>query len=105
MRHYYHLLLCREDWRNREKQNYQGHHKKAGFFHLAEFQNGFYCFLFKKMLSSIPMLLIIIFVRVGKHSNSHSQMFFKTGVPKFLNIHMRTPVLESPFNKVVGLKT
>ena len=93
------------DWRNREKQNYQGHHKKAGFFHLAEFQNGFYCFVFEKMLSSIPMLVIMLFARLGKRSNSHSQMCFKTGVPKFLNIHRKTPVRESLFNKVVGLKT
>ena len=37
------------------------------------------CFVFEKMSSSIHMVLML-FIHVGKRSNSRLQMFFKTGV-------------------------
>ena len=40
-----------------------------------------------------------------KSLSNHSQMFFKIGVIKiFCKIHRKTPVLESLFDKVAGLK-
>ena len=54
----------------------------SNFFHLAEFQNGFFCFIFEKMSSSVPMLLVMLFAHVGKLSNSRSQVFFKTSLLK-----------------------
>ena len=87
--------------------------KRQVFFHLAEFQNGFLCFVFfNGFLSSLPMLLIIFFSHVGKRSNSCSQMvFFTTGVLKNFAIftgkrlYWKTPVLSkfsiSPcFNRI-----
>ena len=56
--------------------------KRYVFFHLTEFWNGFICFVFEKMSSSHPMLLVKLCVHVGKRSNSRSQMFFKIGVLK-----------------------
>ena len=44
------------------------------------------------------MLLVMLFVHVGKHSNSRSQMFVNTGVLKSFTM------LEFLFNKVAGLK-
>ena len=40
----------------------------------------FFCFVFGKMLSSLPMLLVMLFAHVGKSSSSRLQMFFKTCV-------------------------
>ena len=64
------------------------------------------CFVFEKMSTSFHMLLIMLFIHVEKRSNSRSQMLFKTGVLKSfaIQIHRKTPVLESLFNKVTGLK-
>ena len=43
--------------------------------------------------------------KLKRHRDSCSQMFFKTGVLKNLEIsHRKTPVSESIFNKVAGLK-
>ena len=73
-------------WRNREKRNYQ-EHEKASFFYLADFYNGFYS-IFGKTSYSLPMWLvtIMLFVPVGKRSNSRSQMFDKIGALKNLPI-------------------
>ena len=38
--------------------------------------------VFEKMSSLLPMLLVLLFIHVGKRSNSLSQMFFKTGALK-----------------------
>ena len=54
------------------------------------------------MSSSLHMLLVMLFIHVGKRSNNRSQVFLKRGVLK--NIHWKTPVLESLFNKVTRLK-
>ena len=35
--------------------------KRQVFFHLAEFQNGIFCFVFGKTSSSLPMQLVVIF--------------------------------------------
>ena len=88
-------------WRNREKRNDQEHYEKASFFHLAGFKNGFFCFVFEKMenvfFTSCVMLLDMLVVHVKKPRwNSRSQMFFK--------VQRKTPVFESLFNKVAGLK-
>ena len=61
-------------YRNREKQNDQEHHKKFSLSWLS-FRKVF--FLFEKMSSSLPMLLVMLFVHVGKLSNNRLQMFFK----------------------------
>ena len=45
-----------------------------------------FCFVFEKMSSSLPMLLVMLLAHVGKRSNSRSQMFFKTGVLKYFAI-------------------
>ena len=50
------------------------------FFILLNFEQ--LLFFFKEMSSSIPMLLVILFAHVGKCSNSRSQIFFKTSVPR-----------------------
>ena len=65
-------------WRYKEKRNDQEHHEKVSFFHLAKFWMVF--FLFEKMSSSIPMLLVMLLAHVGKGLNSRPQMFSKTGV-------------------------
>ena len=44
----------------------------------------FFCFVFEKMYPSLPMLVVMLFIHVGKCSNNRSQMFFKTGVIKKL---------------------
>ena len=54
-------------WRNREKRNDQEQHEKANFV---------------KMSLSLPMLLVMLFVHIGKRWNSYSMMFFKIGVLK-----------------------
>ena len=42
-----------------------------------------------------------LFVLVGKHLNSRSQMFYKADALKnFCYIHRKTPVLEILFNKL-----
>ena len=69
-------------WRNREKLNDQEHHEKASFFHLALDLEWFCCFIFEKVSSSLPMLLVMLVADVAKGSNSRSQMFFKTDVLK-----------------------
>ena len=37
---------------------------------------------FEKMSSSLHMVLVMLFIHVGKRSNSRSQMFFETGALK-----------------------
>ena len=110
--HYYHHLLCRENtawvmqWRHREKQNDQDCHEKASSFHLAKFWMIFYCFIFEKMSSSIPILLAMLFTHVGKISNSRWQMFSKTGVLKnFAIFTVQKLFLKPLFDKVSVLKT
>ena len=44
--------------------------------------------------------------RERNYKSSRSQIFFKIGLLKnFANFTGKAPVLESPFNKVAGLKT
>ena len=72
------------------------------------------------MSSSLPMLLVMLFVHVGKRSNNHSQMFFQIGTLKNnekynehvlyneavrKNFVIFTPVFESLFNRVARRKT
>ena len=58
------------------------------------------------MSSSIPMLLVMLLAHVGKDSNSRSQMFLKTGLPKDFHrdIHRKKTVLKLLSDKVSGLK-
>ena len=63
--------------RYRGNRKDQEHHEKVSFFHLAKFWMFF--FVFEKVTSSIPMLLVMLLAHVGKGSNSRSQMFSKTG--------------------------
>ena len=88
--HYNHFLLCKENaawdmqWRYREKWIDQEHHEKLSFLNLAKFWMiiFLFCFFYEKMLTSIPMLLVVILAHVRKRSNSCSQMFSKTDVLK-----------------------
>ena len=90
--HYYHFLLCRANaawdmhWRNREKRNDQEHHEKASFFSSSWVLEWFFCFVFEKMSSSHPMLLVMLLAHIGKRANSRSQMSFKTNVLKYFAI-------------------
>ena len=68
-------------WRYKEKRSDQEHHEKVSFFHLAKFRM-FFVFVFEKISSSIPMLLVMLLAHVGKGSNSRSQMFSKKGALK-----------------------
>ena len=68
-------------WRYREKRNDQEHHDNVSFFTQLNFD--FVClFVFEKMLSSIPMFLVMLLAHVAKRSNSRSQMFSKICVLK-----------------------
>ena len=66
----------------REKRNDQ-EHGKASFFIYLSFRIAFY-FVFEKAPDSLPMWLVttVLFVPVGKHSNSLSQIFCKTDAHK-----------------------
>ena len=59
-------------WRNRKKRNDQEHHERVSFFHLGEFKNVFFCFVFEKISSLLPIMLVTLFGHVGKRSNSCS---------------------------------
>ena len=84
--------------RNREKRNDIEHHEKASFFYLAEFQNVFFSlFLFWNLFSSLHMLLVMLFIHVGKRSNGRSLMFFKTGVLKNVAMYLRKHLCWSLF--------
>ena len=86
-------------WRKKEKRNHKEHHKKASFFHIAEFSNGFFfCFIFEKTYSSLPML----FVHIGKSSSetlrsSGSQMFFKIFVLKNFSMFAKSTYVRVSF--------
>ena len=82
-------------WRNREKRNDQEHHVKASFFHLAD-KTFFLHFHLLVILFFIQFLLLVLFAHVSKHSNSRSQVFFKTGVLK------NFAILYSQENTCVG---
>ena len=58
--------------------------KKQVFFHLPEFYNSF--FVFEKISYSLPMWLVttVLFVPVGKRSNSRPLMFCKIDALKNL---------------------
>ena len=71
-------------WRKREKLNYQ-EHEKTSFFRLPEFQNSFFSLLLRKLFTSY-MACYYLVIRVGKHSNSRSPMFYKTDALKNLAI-------------------
>ena len=84
-------------WRNRDKQNDEEHHEKARFFIYLSFTM-FFCFAFLRKCP-FHMLHVMLFVHVVKRLNSRSEMFFKTGV-LIRNIHRKTPVLKSLFDKL-----
>ena len=86
MFYYVAQTLSRMNWRNREKQNDQQHHQKASRKKLLlsswVLEYFLFCFVFEEMSSSLSMLLVMLFVHVGKRWNSSSNMFFKIGVLK-----------------------
>ena len=84
--------------RYREKRNDQEHNEKLRFFHLAKFWMDFFCFVSEKILSSIPMLLVMLIAQVGKRSNSRSWMFSKAGVLKNFAIFTGTNLCWSLFS-------
>ena len=60
--------------------------KRQIFFSQLSFRMLFlFCFVFEKMSSSLPMLLVMLFAHVGKRSNSRSKMLFLSK-QMFLNI-------------------
>ena len=85
--------------RKKEKRNHKEHHKKASFFHIAEFSNGFFFgFILEKTYSSLPML----FVHIGKSSsetlkNSRLQMFFKIFVLKYFSMFAKNTCVRVCF--------
>ena len=40
----------------------------------------FFCFVFEKISTSLPILLVMLFVHAGKRSSSCSQCFFPDGI-------------------------
>ena len=62
----------------------------------------FVCFVFQKISSSIPMLLVTLFAHVGKRSNRRSHMFFKTNLLKYFTIFTGKNLWRSLF--LIGLK-
>ena len=52
----------------------------------------FFCFVFEKMSSSLPIFPVMLVAHVAKRSNRCSQMFFKTGVLKNFAIFTGKPL-------------
>ena len=64
-----------------------------------------FCFVFGKMSSSVPLLLVMLLAHVGKRSKSLAQMFSKTDLLKNFAIFTgKKPVPKHLFDKVSGLK-
>ena len=58
----------------------------------------FFCFVFEKISSSLPVSLVMLFVDVRTLSNTRSQMFFKTGVLKNFAIFIATQIPTQIFS-------
>ena len=73
------------------------------FQHIADIAN--------ILLSEPPKYVKIISIqgnyKRGKFRSIHPEVFSEKAIPnnKFPNIHRKTPVLESPLNKVAGIQT
>ena len=79
--------------------------KGYAFFIQVILRMFFFSFVFEKISSLLPIMLVTLFGHAGKRSNSCSQIYLKTGVfLRFCNIRRKTPVLDSLFNKVAELK-
>ena len=92
--------------RKKEKRNHKEHHKKASFFHIAEFSNGFFFVLFlrKRILRFLCYLFIYEKVQVKLSETAVRRCFSKY---LFLNISQcsqKTPAFEFLFNKAGALK-
>ena len=73
-------------WRNR-KPNYQEHQKASFFFICLTFRIAFlFCFWGNDLFISYVLATTVLFVPVGKHSNSRSQMFCKVDALKIFAI-------------------
>ena len=57
---------------------------KRQVFLIWEDLEWFFCFVFEKMTSLLPMLLVMLFAHVARRSNSRSQMFCKRSVLKII---------------------
>ena len=65
----------------------------------------FFCFVFEKVSSSLPMLLVMLVAHVAQRSKSHSQMFFNTVILRNFAIFTGKHVCWSLFlNRISGLK-
>ena len=91
--HYYHFLSCRakatwdKKWKTTEKRNDQKH-KKASFFHLAEFYNGSFLFYFWQNVFFTSYVPCCYFFFLDNVQTAVHSVFFKTGVLKKLAIFM-----------------
>ena len=111
-----HLLLYRANaawgmqWRFREKRNYQEHHEKVSFFHLAKFWRlfffgFFFCFFWENVLFNS---------HVASYVTCSCRKTFKTTIHRcslkqvFLIISQysqeKKPMSQPLFEKVSGLK-
>ena len=67
--------------------------------------NGSFCFAFEKMPSSLLYLACYVIYSCRKTFKQPLKDVLQNRCSqKFCNIHRKTPVLESPFNKFAGLK-
>ena len=55
------------------------------------------CFVFEKISSSLPILLVMLFAHVAKLYNNHSQVFFKIGVLKILQYSLKNTCTGGTF--------
>ena len=90
--HYYHLLLCRPiaAWCAVEKEkNETIKNMKRQVFSSMSFRIAFLVCFWENVQFISYMACYYCVVRVGKHSNSHSQMFYKIDALKNLAIFTR----------------
>ena len=89
--HYYHILLCRANaaWCavEKEKNEIIKNMKRQVFFIYLSFRIAFlFCFWENVLFTSYVLATTVLFVPVGKRSNSRSQMFYKIDPLKNLAI-------------------
>ena len=102
--HYYHLSLCRANagWHALMKQrktkwsraSWKGKFFSSSwgldfFFFFFTFLFFVFCFCFFLRTPTLHVLLVMLFIHIGKSLSSSSQMLFKTGVLKNFAIFIR----------------
>ena len=91
--HYYHFLLCRANaaWCavEREKTKLSRTWKSKLFFIYLRFRTAVFCFWENVLFTSFVLAITVLFVPIGKRSNSRSQKFWKIDALKNLVIFTR----------------